>query len=229
MKSAMSKRQRQQASSSKKAGLSKINAAERDAVMNMFRLYDFHNTGKIAAHHAAKLLRNMGFEERSIPLPSEVTLDDIFLILELELPPSNPSLQCALFTFDRIVGKVDVNDPDKARRINANELSNFMVSIGRPPVEEKELNVLLSKMLDADDISVVPAVKFENFDRDIITFAKKNRIYKGADFEEFQEDEKEFTSPKKKAVSLGDGKKQVAAANTAAAHSAGTGTTAATK
>jgi hypothetical protein len=49
-------------------------------------------------------------------------------------------------------------------------------------VPPKMSSVLLSKMIDQDDCSSVPSVKVDQFDREVISFAKKNYLYKTVDY-----------------------------------------------
>ena len=135
----------------------KINDTERDCLIAMFTLYDIGSQGHIAVHHARKLLKNMGFESERISLGTEkdrVTLRDLNMILESELPQPQPSLPCSLYTFDRIVGKRD--EHDLRMKIRPDEIRGFMASIGRQNMGEQEISVLLSKMLAVDDVSHIP-------------------------------------------------------------------------
>ena len=135
----------------------KINDTERDCLIAMFTLYDIGSQGHIAVHHARKLLKNMGFEAERISLGTEkdrVTLRDLNMILESELPQPQPSLPCSLYTFDRIVGKRD--ESDLRMKIRPDEIRGFMASIGRQNMGEQEISVLLSKMLAVDDVSHIP-------------------------------------------------------------------------
>lgn len=184
--------------------ITKINADEKKAVECLFRLYDIGSQGNIAVHHARKLLKNMGFEAERISLGTDkdrVTLRDLYIIIESELPQPQPSLPCSLYTFDRIVGKED--DADGRLKIRPDEIKAFHASIGRQATGDgTEIGVLLSKMLAVDDCSLVPAVTVETFDREVIAFAKRNQIYKDADFEDPTKEK-----GKRKAVALGDGRK----------------------
>jgi hypothetical protein len=49
-------------------------------------------------------------------------------------------------------------------------------------VPPKMSSVLLSKMVDQDDCSSVPFVRVDQFDREVISFAKKNNLYKTVDY-----------------------------------------------
>jgi hypothetical protein len=49
-------------------------------------------------------------------------------------------------------------------------------------VPPKMSSVLLSKMVDQDDCSSVPSVRVDQFDREVIAFAKKNNLYKTVDY-----------------------------------------------
>lgn len=112
----------------KEPTITKINADEKKCVQAMFKLYDIGHTGSIAVHHARKLLKNMGFEAERIPLGSgesdRVTMRDLLMVLESELPQPNPSLPCSLYTFDRIVGKLD--EEDGRMKIRPDEIMKFM-------------------------------------------------------------------------------------------------------
>ena len=162
----------------KEPTITKINAEERKCVEAMFKLYDIGHTGSIAVHHARKLLKNMGFEAERIPLGSgesdRVTMRDMLLVLESELPQPQPSLPCSLYTFDRIVAKLD--EEDGRMKIRPDEIMKFMQSIGRQPTGDTEIGILLSKMLAVDDTSAVPAATVEAFDKEVITFAKRNQV-----------------------------------------------------
>jgi hypothetical protein len=42
--------------------------------------------------------------------------------------------------------------------------------------------VLLLKMMDQDDCSSVPSVRTDQFDREVMNFAKKNKLLKAVDY-----------------------------------------------
>ena len=59
----------------------------------------------------------------------------------------------------------------------------IFVSLCHHRIPENISAVLLFKMLEHDDCSLIPAVKVDHFDKEVINFAKKNQLYKNVDYE----------------------------------------------
>lgn len=65
-----------------------------------------------------------------------------------------------------------------------NKMFSYITHIQYIRHTEATSNVLLSKMLDPDDCSIVPAVTLDYFDRDVISYAKKNHVYKNINYDD---------------------------------------------
>jgi hypothetical protein len=132
--------------SSQMPALNRITSSEITVIKSMFRMYDIKSTGKISHHYARKLLTALGFSLDTVDLPFNITLEEFLLLADAQAPLLTPSLPCSLYTYDRLVA---VRDPqDGKNKITPENLSDFMVSLGRNPVPEGVATVLLSKMVD---------------------------------------------------------------------------------
>lgn len=62
--------------------------------------------------------------------------------------------------------------------ITPEQVTEFYESLGRAPIPQGQLGVLLTSMLEYDDCSSNPVVKPDVFKNAIILYAKKNNVMK---------------------------------------------------
>lgn len=155
--------------------LTKISQLEAEAILNMFNMYDYTCTGRIPKRLVLKLLSSLGFNgfAHEITAP-EMTLTEILLFLDLRHPDPEPPMDCAMWTFLNLTSNESFTE--KGRVITPTDLSNFMVSLGRPPCSTRKATLLLSSMLEYDDCAKLPAAPVEAFEKDVVKFAKKNNL-----------------------------------------------------
>jgi hypothetical protein len=170
--------------------LQRLSLIEAESICAMFKLYDINSTGRIPKRLAIKLLNTLGFGPIAASLNApDMGLKEFLMFLDFHIPEQQNPLSGPMYTFVNTVGKppqYSVTDSMSATSqqmsssnvITPQDLSQFMESIGRPPILMENANLLLSTMLDYDDCSVVPAVKVEYFERDVTVFAKKNNLLK---------------------------------------------------
>jgi len=153
--------------------LRRLNEAEVGFIKNMYNYYDFQKKGLIARHLAGKILVKIGVEPSTISLPWEVPLNDLLMFIDSKLPDADPPLDCSLHTFVRMVGGVEAND-NGVRQIRPQGLIDFMTSLDRPAPTYAEANLLLTSMLEYDNVDVDTKVSAPHYSREINSFAKKS-------------------------------------------------------
>eukprot|EP01038_Epipyxis_sp_PR26KG_P010866 gene10866-14584_t len=166
--------------------LIRLNPTESQAIASMFRLYDYKATGRIPPHLAKKLICSLGFEADYISFTTDVSLADVLYILDKIVPdPSEPILESSLKVFNGLVAvpaeeveneNSNNHNENKKKVIRPNEISEFMVSLGRPPASLNEAKLLLNSMLPYDDCSAEAAIATDTFSKELINFAKKNNL-----------------------------------------------------
>jgi len=137
-------------------------------------MYDRNNTGKIKNHFAVKIIKALGFNADMVVLSPDVSLNEILLLLDQMMPDPEPQLLGSMLTYIGMASKDSAN----GRVIKPQDISDFMVKIGRPPCSLSEASLLLNSMVDYDDCSEVPELKAEYFAREVINFAKKSNALK---------------------------------------------------
>lgn len=164
---------------SKLPNLSNVTPPEVQAILNMFKLYDYECTGKITNYLAKKLVGSLGFETHNIEFSQEVSLNEILLFVD-KLSPDAEELPIvkALSTFAGLVPrKYDEYGVGKYM-ISPEDISDFMESLGRPPASIGEVTLLLNSMQDYDNCEEVPMVDGKVFAREVLNFTKKTNALK---------------------------------------------------
>jgi hypothetical protein len=155
--------------------------SEAQAIAHMFSLYDYKSTGRIPERLAFKLLSLLGFEQNnlaSVVFSSEVTLGEVLQAVDLVMPPAEPMLNSSLSTFIGLVSKPNKSGEEPARIIVPEDISDYIESLGRPPAAAREITLMLNSMLEYDDCSTYPVLNTELFEKEILTFQKKNNALK---------------------------------------------------
>lgn len=175
--------------------LQRMTVPEANAIANMFRIYDYKCTGRIPDYLAIKLIESLGVSAKHLDLPSDLSLNEIVTIVDKLLPEPEPMLVAALTTFSALASvkpKTDEVTPEAAldaTGINAHQgptgpvltpqsISDFMESLGRPPISMAEAALMLNSMLQYDDCSEVPIVGVDTFAKEVTSFAKKSNAFK---------------------------------------------------
>ena len=141
----------------------------------MFRLYDYQATGRIPKHLAVKLVKGLGFDFGSSGLGKEVSLKELLLWLDQRCAERFPILNWSLETFSKMVSSFS---EETGTIITPEQIIKFYESLGRAPIPQGQLEILLTSMLEYDDCSSTPIVKPEAFKNAIILYAKKNNVMK---------------------------------------------------
>lgn len=121
--------------------LLKISPIEANAIVSMFRLYDYKATGKIPRHLAKKLTISLGFDVPIGNLSSEIGVRELLLFLDQWCPEKDPPLPNSLHFFNRLACEPTVDD-NESDHVTSNSISNFMDSLGRPPISKGEVRLL---------------------------------------------------------------------------------------
>ncbi len=179
--------------------LQRMSAMEANAVANMFRMYDYKSTGRIPDYLAIKLIELLGIPAKHLDLPPDLTLHEIVTIVDKLLPEPEPMLVSALTTFNALAAlkPKEENTPEDLADAAANaaagtniyqppsgpvltpqSISDFMESLGRPPISMAEATLMLNSMLEFDDCSEVPIVSVDTFAKEATAFAKKSNAFK---------------------------------------------------
>jgi hypothetical protein len=87
----------------------------------------------------------------------------------------NNDINRSLETFAKMVSKFS---DETGTIITPSQIIEFYESLGRAPVPQGQLEVLLTSMLEYDDCSSNPVVKPDVFKNSIILYAKKNNVMK---------------------------------------------------
>lgn len=165
-----------------KPTLLKISTAECQAISACFKLYDYECKGAISKSSVKKLIKSLGFNIPENKLSSTVTLPELLLLLDQHSPDPEPALECSLKTWSNLVGHKTVNlmDEGEITVVSAQDIADFMESIGRPPISLTEANCLLTSLLEYDDCSDTPQVPIEVFTKQLSLFARKSNALKDA-------------------------------------------------
>jgi hypothetical protein len=174
-----------------------MSAAEANTIANMFRLYDYKSTGRIPDYLAVKLIESLGVSAKHLDLPPDLNLNEIVSIVDKLLPEQEPMLVAALTTFNALASvkpKDELTTPEALAEAIASgnflnqgpsgptltpqSISDFMESLGRPPISMAEATLMLNSMLDYDDCSEVPVIGVETFAKEVTAFAKKSNAFK---------------------------------------------------
>lgn len=78
-----------------------------------------------------QVLLNIGVEPSVIALPEKINFADLCVFIDGKLPDPDPSLECSLFTFTRMVGEPD-EEGRSDRIIRPKAICDFMTSLDRP-------------------------------------------------------------------------------------------------
>lgn len=149
---------------------------EAESIASMFCLYDIHITGRIPQRLVLKMLQQLGFGKYSHEITTpDMSLKELLLFLDFRCPEPDPPLHSALFTF---LNTIASPNEDGELCIQPTDITDFMESLGRPPVSTANATMLLTSMLDYDDCAEIPTVKAEYFERDVTMFAKKHNLLK---------------------------------------------------
>jgi hypothetical protein len=113
-------------------------------------------------------------------------LNEVLYFLDEISPNNETNLHSSLQIFNGLVAETqETFQSSEEEKINSKEcilkpqnISKFIESLGRPPASLSEATLMLTSMLDYDDCSDIPTVKIESFNKEIITFAKKNNLLK---------------------------------------------------
>lgn len=159
--------------------LQRLTKSETQCVINAFKLYDIHLTGRIAPHLARKLVKNLGLtippEEGSTMFgTSDIALYDLLVLIDKLIPEPEPILISSLESFGSFAGVVQ----EDKKVINPTSIAKFMESLGRPPINMNEASLMLNSMLEYDDCSEIPLVEIDVFNKELINFAKKSNAFK---------------------------------------------------
>lgn len=152
--------------------LVRLTTTEAETISQMFRVFDTHLKGKIPNHLARNLLNGLGFDVPSVALPEYVTLKEILSYVDQIMPEPEPALVSSLSSFNGIVA--ERNNLEGTKTITPQDIVSFMESLGRPPANVSEASLLLNSMLDYDDCAEIPVLNVENFNKEVINFAKKS-------------------------------------------------------
>lgn len=176
--------------------LSRLGEQEARAVEAMFRLYDHKSTGRIPAHLAQCLCKQLGIDVSLHMLPPNGTLKDLLLVIDQKIPDPAPPLPGSMSSFVNLVGRPRGKQHESGaegggakeggdREGNPNEkvittadLTSFMQSLGRPPIQRGEAQLLLQMMLEYDDCASEAVVPIGDFAQDMTTFARKTNSVK---------------------------------------------------
>jgi hypothetical protein len=153
----------------------RVTAQEAQSVASMFKLYDIKQTGKIKNHLAKNLVKALGFNTDSIILSTEVSLNEVLLLVDQLMPDPDPPLLSSMFTFSGLAAK---DSESGAAVLTPQDLSDFMESLGRPPASISEASLLLNSMLEYDDCAEIPILRAEHFAKEVVNYAKKNNSLK---------------------------------------------------
>lgn len=156
--------------------LRRLTEDEADAVLSMFRLYDYTASGLIPRHLAARLLKTLGFASSGSTLSPEVSLREFLLYVDQRSMERDNLLSFSMQSF-----KTFVSAPSEtygSSVVTQQGVAEFYESVGRPAPSQVLTKFLLTTMLDYDDCARNPEVKAENFERDVTYYAKKNNVMK---------------------------------------------------
>ena len=87
--------------------LQRLAEAEQGYIKSQFDFYDYKKTGFIGKHLAQKILLNIGVEPSVIALQPQINFEELCMFIDSKLPDPDPSLECSLFTFTRMIGELD--------------------------------------------------------------------------------------------------------------------------
>lgn len=175
--------------------LGRLEEQEARAVEAMFRLYDHKSTGRIPAHLAQCLCKQLGIDIALHMLPPNGTLKDLLMVIDQKIPDPAPPLPGSMSSFVNLVGRPRESHPEseegggnkegKGRGDNPFEkvittanITAFLQSLGRPPIQRGEGQLLLQMMLDYDDCTVEAVVPVADFAADMTTYARKTNSIK---------------------------------------------------
>ncbi len=149
--------------------LIRVTLADAHSVATMFKLYDLKQTGKIKNHLAKNLIRALGFNTDSVVLSSEVSLNEVLLLLDQLTPDPDPPLPSSMVTFTGLAAR----RTDEGLVLTPQDISDFMEQLGRPPASISEASLLLNSMLEYDDCAEVPKLQADHFVKEVINYSKK--------------------------------------------------------
>lgn len=153
----------------------RVTPSEAQCIASMFRLYDINRTGKIRNHLARKLVRALGFNADQVVLSSEVSLNEILLLVDQLMPDPDPPIISAMQSF---AGMAARQNEFGSSVLTPQDISDFMESLGRPPSSISEASLLLNSMLEYDDCAEIPVLRADHFTKEVVNFAKKNNSLK---------------------------------------------------
>ncbi len=153
----------------------RVTNGEAQCIATMFKLYDINRTGKIKNHLARNLIRALGFNADAVILSTEVSLNEVLLLIDQFMPDPDPALMSSMHSFSGLAAK---QNEFGSSVLTPNDLSDFMESLGRPPASISEASLLLNSMLEYDDCAEIPVLRADHFTKEVVNYAKKNNSLK---------------------------------------------------
>lgn len=154
-----------------------------DTIVAAFKVFDIEKSGQINRKTCSKLCSTLGFN--SSPRWNNITLNDLLVFIDNLSASKHSDLDLSLNTFGNFVGHYDVIDIGLAhdensssikssKLINSKDIQAFLAAMDdNTSISSHELQVLLSRMTEFDNIEDDPAFSLSNFLKEMRNLSSK--------------------------------------------------------